>query len=637
MSYTINPLEIVSVKAPLIKVNEKRKFPVLKGGAQISYKPVISSSYSNSSMQFTAPPPSPSIFVDRRIHLKVPVTIDFTGTAPVGQNLIQSGFDAFRAYPLSSIINTLTATINNNASTINMSDVIQPLLRYNTGRDLAQGKYSTTPSMMDKYQRYESGDQTTINPLAQYAENTYQTPRGGFPMTINSNTNTTASVSAVLTEPLFLSPLLFGQKDRSGFIGVQTMDFNFTFDSNLGRIWSHSDGSGSTLITVTVTIGQPTLLFKYVTPDPLSVIPKSVVYSYYDVQRYPTDANTPITSGSTATFSSANIQVQSIPRRMYIFARQRNADRTFNSTDTFFSLENISINWNNRAGLLSSASKEDLYLMSKKNGFDGSYAEWSGGPVIREIGASSQKFGTVGSVFCVEFGTDIGLGALETPGMLGTYQLQYNATFKNVNQVDTIIPTLYTIIISEGTFTIQENRSIAQIGVVSKQDVLDAELAPEVEYDSLDEMYGGNFFSGLKDISNSVLDVAKKALPIAREGFSIAKDVAPYAAMALPLLGLGEQDAQDRLDESIAMKKYWASRGGRKPQTARDRLDESEGMRQYWDSRRGGVVVGGMKKFKPQTNKDKEDEARAMLAYWAAKNKKGGKKLSRAQLSKRLK
>lgn len=586
MSLAITPLKTVVVKEPTIKINEERKFPILKAGQRTTWKPVVSTSFSNTSAQFTAPPPSPGIFIDRRIHLKYPVSLSFTGTAPVGQNLLQSGFDAFRAYPLSSIINTLTVTINNNASSINMADVIQPLLRYNTGRDLQQHRYSSTPTMMDKYQRYEDGDQTIVNPLAQYAENSYQTPRGGFPMDIVANTNTTAQVDAVLTEPLFLSPLLFGDKDRSGFMGVQTMDFNFTFSSNLGRLWSHSNGSGSTINSITVTLGQPTLLFKYITPKELQTIPRSIVYSYYDVQRYPTDSNAAIAPNATSTLSSANIQLQSIPRRMYIFARKRNADLDFNSTDTFFSIESISVNWNNNSGLLSSASKQDLYYMSAKNGFEGSWAEWSGGPVQRMLGGSPvENLGTIGSVLCVEFGSDIGLDDLECPGMLGTYQLQYNVTVKNVNQTDAITPTLYTIVVSEGTFTIMENRSIAQIGVVSKQDVLDSDYAPEIDYETLDDQYGGNFFSGLKDIGSDVLKGLEKAAPYIEKGADLALKYGP--TLAPLLLAAGEKE--------------------------------------------GGTVLGGL------SRKDREDEARAMEAYWRAKKgKKGGKTMTRKELMKRL-
>jgi hypothetical protein len=439
MSLAIKPLQTVVANDPRIDINEKREFVILQGGQRVTYKPVISTSFSNSSAQFSAPPPSPGIIVDRKIEIRYPVTVTINATgnaATAGQPTIQSGFDAFRAYPISSVTNTLTVTINNNASSINMADVIQPLLRYNTCRDTREYEYSTTPHMMDQYQTYEAGVGTNRNPLAGYNDTYYEVARGGFPYTglVNPNLQngvaTEAVINAELTEQLFLSPLLFGMGENSGFVGVQTMDFNFTYISNLARMWSHANIAGRTINSITVNLGQPTLLFNYVTPKELQAIPKSVVYPYYDVQRYPTDANAPIASGASTTLNSANIQLQSIPKRMYIFARRRNADLyngvgAANLTDTFFEINSININWNNNAGLLSSASQQDLYRMSVSNGCNMSWEQWSGGPVNRILGTNEQ-FGAIGSVLCIEFGKDIGLDQIECPGMLGTLTQFYN-------------------------------------------------------------------------------------------------------------------------------------------------------------------------------------------------------------------
>lgn len=543
MSLAINPLKTVRVVDPVLTFNEEREFSVLTGGSQISWKPFVTTSYSNSSFQFTAPPPSPGICVDRKFLIKVPVTINFTGTSPAGQNLLQSGYDAFRAFPISSITNTLAVTINNSTVSINMADVIQPLLRYHTPEHLREFDYSITPTMMDQFQNYFDGYQTSRNPLNKYGDNSHEMARGGFPYTSFVNTPTSATVQALITEPIFLSPMMFGKDNNQGFIGVQTLDFNFTFISNLSRIWSHAVQSGSTFTSVNVTLGQPTLLFKYVTPKELQFIPKSVVYPYFIIDRYPTDSNSAFTPGQSQTLSTNNIQLQSIPRRMYIFARQRNSDLTYNSTDTYFSITGISVNWNNYAGLLSSASQEQLYALSVKNGCNMSWTQWSGGPSYSMVGNNNNQYGTVGSVLALEFGTDIGMGDVDAPGLLMTNQLQMNVTVKNVNVGSnapaTITPTLYVVIVSEGTFTIENNRSVSQIGVISKQDVLDSKTSPLVDYHAIKNIYGGDFFSGFKEIAGKTLSGIQQALPYIKTGIDVAERVAPYA---VPLLGLGSDD-----------------------------------------------------------------------------------------------
>ena len=71
-------------------------------------------------------------------------------------------------------------------------------------------------------------------------------------------------------------------------------------------------------------------------------------------------------------------------------------------------------------------------------------------------------------------GTDIGFGDTEAPGMLGQYQLQITVNMTNTNQTNSVTPTLVICVVSEGTFTIVDNRALQQVGVISAQDVLDA-------------------------------------------------------------------------------------------------------------------------------------------------------------------
>ena len=534
MSNSVVPLKIVQTLDPVTRINSERSFAVFKGGDRVTYKPVCTTSYTNSTFQFSAPPPSPGTIVDRKILLKVPVTIDFVGTST--GSLLNENFDSFAAYPLSNAMNTLAVSINNTSISINMSDVINPLLRYNTDSGLKDREYSTTPSMLDQKQRLRGDKDGNRNPLAPYNSSFHQT-RGGFPFKIISNGATSAQITADLAELLYLSPLSFGKFDHAGFIGVQNMDFNITFNNDLGnRMWSHGSGGPATLTSVTVNFGQPCLLFKYITPNVTEPIPRSAVYDYYSVNRYPTTQPLvpALAPNISTTIQSQNIQLQSIPRRLYIFARK--ANRTFNDPDAYLAIENISVNWNNNSGLLSSASKEDLYQISVDNGCDLSWSQWSGGPIYNAD--FSDQEGSVGSILALEMGKDICLNPDECPGQLGTYQLQLNVGVKNVNQVDSLDSvTLFLIVVSEGAFTILDNNAVSQIGVVTKKDVINSKDAPMIDYEELNYLYGGNFFSGLKDFASRIWSGIKKALPYVSQGVKTA-------AQILPMLGLGKEEEE---------------------------------------------------------------------------------------------
>ncbi len=543
MSLAINPVSTYTVLDPVTDIDSKREYIVLKGGSRVTYKSINSTSYSETSIQFTAPPPSPGVIVSRKIMMKLPVTITFVGdSGDAGQGLLQSGYDAFRAFPISSVMNTMTVSINNTSMSINMSDVIQPLLRYNTGLHIKDRDYSTTPSMMDTYARYESGTNTIRNPLGGYGD-AFESARGGFKVTVVSNTQFEAVVQADLTELLYLSPFVFGRFNKAGLIGVQNMDFNFTFGNDLSRMWSHASGASTTFTSATVAFSQPSLLFKYVTPSQIQPIPRSAVYPYFSVNRYPTDSNLSFTPGQTRTLSTQNIQLQSIPRRLYIFARRKNSDQTVNTTDTFFGIQNISVNWNNYSGLLSSASQQDLYKISIKNGCNMTFSQWSGGPTTTMSGLDIDEVGTVGSVLCLEMGTDIALNEVEAPGQLGTYQLQMDISVQNINLTDTITPSLYVVVVSEGTFTIQNNNAIAQIGVLSKNDVLNSAKSGQISYNMIKDAYGGDFLSGMKEFGKKALkgirQVGKVVGPAAKAALPIIIKNLPKLLKLLPLIGLG--------------------------------------------------------------------------------------------------
>lgn len=535
MSLNIAPIQPVSVMDPRLNVEPgDRRYAVFRGGSQVSWKPVISQNFSTSSIQFTAPPPAPGIVVDRRVLLQIPVTISFTGVNFLGSTSLLGGNglvypaynatigpnDALRADPISQMIQNIAVTINNTQVSLNMNDVITGLRTYDDFRGDRDIYESMSPAYPDQFQAY--GDYVTLgsnrNPLANYGENASEVNRGAFPMRIISNGLGVAQVQAVLTEQIYLSPFLFGHKQHSGFVNVQNMDFNINLASNLGaKIWSHASvAGGNSLSSATVTFnGAPTLLFNYITPPLLMQhsLSTPLELPYFDVQRYPTDLNASLASGASVTMQSNNIQLQSIPYAVYIYARMRNADQTFNTSDSFAVINQVSVNWNNNSGLLSSATQNDLYKISMENGCNLSWPQWS-------------QFR--GSVLKLEFGKQIGLQDNEGPGKLGTYQFQYQANITNTSNA-AINYTLYTVVLSEGVISIFDNRSVTQIGVLSEADILSSYNMPH-DYNALKSLYGGDFLSTARSFLGNIGQAALKYGPAALQ---VAKAVAPFVGLGM--------------------------------------------------------------------------------------------------------
>jgi pantoate kinase len=66
----------------------------------------------------------------------------------------------------------------------------------------------------------------------------------------------------------------------------------------------------------------------------------------------------------------------------------------------------ISINFANKSGLLSSCTQSQLYDISRNNGVEQSYYEWSGSGVSATK-SSGSNVATIGSVLCIDPSIDL--------------------------------------------------------------------------------------------------------------------------------------------------------------------------------------------------------------------------------------
>lgn len=567
MSLTIRKsIKPVLIQDEVINVNDEPYYGVLDGGSRSTWIREVTDSYSNNGYNLNAPPPNMNTFIDRRVRLSIPVRIDFVGNCPLDQKLLQSGFDSFRAFPISSNIETLTVTINNQKDSIDLGDMNLALLRYNSNQKLRNGMNTTSPSMMDQAQQYSQLTSSVANPLSSYIDATYSSsmPRGAFPYSSfvnNTSTgievDTTAYIEATLVEDVYLSPLVFGTNHpQKGLIGVQTFQINVVWKGNLSRFWSHSNDSGTTLTSVITSFpDRPSGLFRYVTPPLYQSIPDYANYSYTQIQKYTTTLGD-YTDGTTRRESSRSIRLNSIPQKVYIFCRKRNSDLTFTDCDAFFSIENISVQWANYSGLLSNASKQDLFKICVENGLNDSWNSWCGENMYNFSGSDEERINGIGSILCLKFGKDICLQDDESAGLLGVYDFRYELNLTNRSGETLSSPELYTVVVSEGVYTIYNNSSYAQIGVLSRDDILNVKENKDknvlITTDDIQRMSGsGNIFSdigsklkkllkrkNLRKIATSIrgalpqaqkiaqmatMAIAPEYLPAVNKGFNIAK------------------------------------------------------------------------------------------------------------------
>lgn len=525
MSLAFEKIQVVPVRSAATNVDQPVHYHAYLGGSTITYKEVMSTSYSNSQISFTANPPSPSVIIDREVLMKLPVRVTLNGTAAAGTRLIQNPYNAFRQMPIHSVISNLQLTLNNTKMTIESSEVVHEMMcYYDDEKDLEN--FSLSPAYPDQSQEYsELANLTNRNPLAQWGEKNSGAPfRGGFPYTAISNpvNGTVAYVEATLCEPLMISPLLFGGMNGKGLIGVQNMSVQLNLDANLSRMWSLAAGSGSTITSITVSItAQPSLLFKYISPSPTMELPKSVEYELQNVETYVSELGASQAPGTAYLMNSSNIQLNVVPSHLMIFAKERRGDRTYLTTDSWQSIESIDVSFANVSGILSGADKRELYKISKENGVKKSWQEWCGEAMYIESGGNSVAKHGIGSVLCLKFGKDIALNDPSvSTGVPGTFNLSCRVNLKNQNPSRSISPALYVVPIYAGVLTIKENQAIQQLAVISQNDVLNAadEADEEGAVDGA-SLEGGKFFG-------DVAKFARQALPYVRAARKVGQKVA---------------------------------------------------------------------------------------------------------------
>lgn len=475
-------------------------------------------SYSTSGVTWNFNTQSENVIIDRRVYARVQFLCTFVGTAPVGERLLNTESDAPRCLPLASVTQSLKVTINGSSVETQYADALQALLRFNLDDQVKERDLSMSPSCQDKYQRYQDGVGSVRNPLSNYQNSGKNEGRGCFafdnitnPVSANPAVPITATVLFTVTEPLLISPMLYKSTHlESGLIGVKNMGCQFNFAAGqLNRVWSRSPSVGINITSMVTSVGQgstapPALLVNYLTPPLISQsqIPKSVDYQYYKAETYVNDMNSTLARNTTQAFTNNSIQLSTVPRCIYIYASRPNNNKSHLTTDTFFRINSLSLNYLNVSGQFSSMSIQDLYQMAVKNGCNLSWTEWSGRTVT--IGESTGPGlgsidGLVGSVIKIDI-SDLHIPSNIASGMNVNSQLSYTIGIENIDQSAAALGVqLVTVLVYDGLMTVQNGSMATQVGIISEADVIEtrSDRSNYVDWQSAHSVYAGSLMGSL--------------------------------------------------------------------------------------------------------------------------------------------
>lgn len=532
--------------ARIADITPTEVFGVQSSAAQSTYQQFQAVSTSNSSIVFNVQVPSENIVIDRHVLLSTQLAFQLSlGNVPNGQQCFQYGLtDCLQAFPLNSLFTTIQATINNVSVSTNLQDVLPMLMRMSDRRMLSRYN-SMTPSLPDaQWGEYKDAPATNGNPLASYNNSSYDEhfePRGSYaldflqidryvagvytdnsPISTGANNTWVISIRVTLTEPfLALSPFINCEPEcAAGLVGVNNLSMVLNIDNTCKRLFSTANNAvsgGNSLVGFisNIQLGFPVapaggsaqsvgfqntrLLFNFLSlqPEQYAKISTKNVVPYLDYPRYLTTftSGTTIAPNASSTLTSQSIQLNQIPDLILITARVPMSSQNWNYSSSFLTIENISVNFNNSSGLLASATQQDLYNISYRNGSSQSFYEFRGKANVNNNATGGvSAVPTTGSLLVLNPVNDFSLPSYLSASSLGQYQLQFNLRVSNQYDFSVVQPEICIITINSGIFATQQGTSQIFTGILTKEQVLRTkEQNPVPQLDSVEykRMVGG--------------------------------------------------------------------------------------------------------------------------------------------------
>lgn len=579
-------------------VQSRPKYAVEKGALSLTNSPFNAIAANGSQHTYQIQVPSENVFVDRAVDWTsvcyLAVNVAVAGAFNAGDIVLRFGRDcALAPFPLHSLTQTLTATINDTTTTMNTNDVLREVLRLT---DLKKNREQRTcPTYLDTFQNYNDADGALNSPLNGYsnAVSADSVPNGayydvwftdatgnqlsgagnytsggvlvnyvnGVPVGTNQAGGALATSYPIFiafrsTEKVILSPFIFSDihEDETGLFGVQNIQLVFNMNTPQltglnGRVLRSTSQGGRTLSNLSYNtqasvngnqspFGGSVVNVQFLTPSlDLALPPKSVV-PYMEFPRYVSAVNgLNIAPQSMATgVQSQTITLPQIPDMLIIYVKPQTYGA--NDADWYFPIRKININFDNYSGLLSSHTTQELYRMSYANGLQMDWEQWYGQGKLASTGANANL---TGGFLVLKPSKDITLQTGQAPSLVGNFTFQFNIDFYNPTNAPVNAVNLWVITANSGFFETVKGSSRIIKGVLTEKDIIDAPLASAGVRSQLNRVVGGFSF---KNMLGSVMSKLPDALNVAKAIAPLAKPMLPQGVQnAMSAVGLGATGA----------------------------------------------------------------------------------------------
>jgi hypothetical protein len=462
-----------------------------KGPSTSTYEQVNATSANTSSITWTVTPPSDETIIDRQVTVESDLMFKVVITnVTAGQTAFSYGVtDSFQKFPFNQLLENVNFKMNSQSTILQTREIMTPLLTMYKDSDFNQ---YDTPHMSDTFIAYEQASLTNASVLSNRTNGMRDTvpPRGSYDVVIgtcehrnaagalldalfvsaNVTDTFTFTLSIKTTEPLlFLSPFLFSDSHGdAGMYGINQFTLTCALNNQCNNILCSSNDWTHTVSLTNVELAKHKLNMHYVTPQPDEILGLQNSLNHVTYDRYMFNDSQIMAANTTTDVTTNSFVLQTIPNRIIVCVREPlNAKKT-SDTASFYSIEKISIHFQNIQSILVNAGQNQLYQLSKKNGSKQSWLDFKGNC----RGNAGAKVGTVGSVLVIS-SEDLNLPSYLTNGSVGSYTISMRITIRNNKSTATTNQEVMIIPEYQGVVSFNSGKTEYSQGI-GKQDVTSA-------------------------------------------------------------------------------------------------------------------------------------------------------------------
>jgi len=542
MAFHQSELKKEVILDPRIETGEQhRRWFSMIGGREVAFYVYPTTSYSASNIAWDIRiPNSTSCVIDRQsCIMTIPVTITLGGPGSGSGNIYNPSYECLRANPIEKITNTISINMNGTAETFQLSELSQVSTLMNGNKKQDQ----TIPMQLDYAQSYNDLIGTNMSPFAVRLDNVSECTRGSYPITVVSNTTTSATLQTTLVWNLFDWTPFNRCADNVG-INIYPFQINMTFLSGVGmsRLWSRAPSHPQGLTSLSVTINsQPTI--SIMTLGLRNQLPATMSYPYHKTDFYPTRLGQNIAQSTTVpvTLTSQLIELQTTPQLIYVYVKPATSTvlstlgTALTFTDTFAAIQNHRYIFGLQTNLLANQTQADIFRMSKKNGLSNKvgYPDWIG-----KAGPNDPLL--MGSMIVIDPVKDF--AGEHIAGKIEKIQLQAQVSFLPLCPTTTDYE-LDIVVVYDGMMINSNGMTNITTAIVTDQSEL---TMSSLSYNQLKSIVGGvNPRSFLNSAWGTIQKYAPKIIDYLKQSkaLSTVADAIPYTKPIAPVLrhlGFGE-------------------------------------------------------------------------------------------------